>query len=459
MSLPTHTLLDRAPAPARRIATYKLHVAPPDALPAVVHVTAPCFRVGSRPGADLVLADPMVSRLHFEIVVDADGHRLRDLESRNGTFVDDYRTADIYLRSGSRIRVGRTELVFELLATDALVPASSSDRFGPVLGRSLAMRELFALLERAAASDATVLIEGETGTGKELVAQAIHEASPRAGGPFAVFDCASVPPTLIESELFGHERGAFTGAASRRIGRMEEAASGTLFIDELGELPLELQPRLLRALESREVRRLGGSKPIAVDVRIVAATNRDLAREVNRGTFREDLYYRLAVVRVHNPALRERLEDLPLLVEHFVRRACGPDSGRAARLFATLGEATWQKLASHPWPGNVRELRNVIERTVALAAPDGGIALDLDAPPRELPAPALPGSHASPVADSRFDVPYDLTRPFMEQKADVVARFEKTYLEAQLARHGGNITRAAAASGLDRMYFKKLLKK
>jgi len=331
-----------------------------------------------------------------------------------------------------------------------------------MLGDSEAMQRLRDEIRKAGSSQARILILGENGTGKELAARAIHAASPRARRPLVVFDAASVPATLIESELFGHEKGAFTGAAQQRAGLFETADGGTLFLDEIGELPLELQPRLLRALESREVRRLGGAKPIAVDVRIVAATHRDLAREVNRGTFREDLYYRLAVVRVHNPALRERPDDLPLLVEHFVRRACGGDAARAARLFASLGEATWQRLAAHPWPGNVRELRNVIERTVALAPPGDAIALDLDAPPA--PAPSAPSAAATspspaPAGDSRFDVAFDLARPFMEQKSDVVARFEKTYLEAQLARHGGNITRAAAASGLDRMYFKKLLKK
>jgi DNA-binding NtrC family response regulator len=309
-----------------------------------------------------------------------------------------------------------------------------------------------------------VLLEGETGTGKDLVARAIHEASPRAMGPLSVFDCASVPGSLIESELFGHERGAFTGAATRRVGRLEEATGGTFFIDELGELPLELQPRLLRALEAREVRRLGGDRPIPIDVRVVAATHRDLAREVNRGSFREDLYYRLAVVRATVPPLRDRRDDLPMLVEHFVTSACGADRTRAATMLAAIDTASWQRLAQHPWPGNVRELRNSVERAIALSRPGETVSLGVAATPGDFEARRASASSPPPDPGAESTAPspelaIDLGRPFMEQKAEFVARFERAYLEAQLARHGGNITRAAAASGLDRMYFKKLLRK
>jgi len=317
------------------------------------------------------------------------------------------------------------------------------------VGNSIKMREVFALLEKVAPTDATVLVLGETGTGKELVAQALHDKSRRAGGPLVVFDCGSVPANLIESELFGHEKGAFTGASDRRIGRLEEASGGTLFLDELGELPLDLQPKLLRVLEQREVRRVGGRDSIAVDIRIVAATHRDLAREVNRGAFREDLYYRLAVVRVSLPPLRERTEDIPMLVEHLIRRVLRDDAPRAEIVIKRIRDDTWKRLKSHPWPGNVRELRNIIERTLALSGND----IDTIEPPTAAGIRVSRPNAISPSAE------IDLDRPFVDLKLDFLSRFEEGYLTRQLDRHGGNISRAAAASGLDRMYFKRLLKK
>jgi DNA-binding NtrC family response regulator len=429
-------------------------------------VDAPLLRAGSREGNGLVLAgDPAVSRLHFEIEVDAWGHRLRDLGSTNGTFVDGYRVGDLYLQDGSRIRVGGTEIAFGLTGQEREVPAQSGDRFGPLFGVSVAMREVFALLGKVAPTDATVLVEGETGTGKELVAQALHDESKRRGGPFVVLDCASVAANLLESELFGHEKGAFTGATERRVGRLEEADGGTLFIDELGELPLELQPKLLRVLETREVRRLGGRQVIPVDLRVVAATHRDLAREVNEGTFREDLYYRLAVVRVRVPPLRERREDIPGLVAHFIRRGLAGDPARGEALVDSLSPATRDRLLRHPWPGNVRELRNVVERSLALSG-DAATRLDgLDPPTVRAAAGGAQAGVPNPVGSGSADAaggsgpPVDLDRPFVDQKAEVLAGFEKAYLTGQLERHGGNFSRAAAASGLDRMYFKRLLKK
>ena len=413
-------------------------------------VTATSYRVGGRPGADLVLADPRVSRLHFEISVDAHGYRLRDLGSTNGTVVDGYRANDLYLRPGSEITVGDTTLRFTPEDDEVDVPASPDDRFGPLVGASVAMRELFALLAKAAPTDATLLVEGESGTGKELVAEAVHAASGRAGGPLVVFDCAAIPTQLMESELFGHEKGAFTGATSQRVGRMEEADGGTLFLDELGELPLDLQPKLLRALEKREVRRVGGARTRRVDFRGVAATNRDLAAEVNRGAFREDLYYRLAVVRVRVPPLRERAEDVPRLVEHFVRRALPDDAKRAAKILASISEENRARLMAHPWPGNVRELKNLIQRTLALSTEDDPAALEPQ---------TAPGLERRPAASDAPEPVVDLDRPFSDLKKEVVESFERNYLTRQLARHEGNYSRAAAASGMDRMYFKRMLKK
>src|SRR5438132_3123938 len=282
-------------------------------------------RVGSKEGNSLRLPNETVSRYHFEIEPTPLGFLLRDLGSTNGTFVDGYRVREMYLPRRAQLKAGEVVLSFEALGEDVAIELSKEDRFGDALGRSAAMREVFSTLTKVGPKDLTILLEGESGTGKERLAEAIHLQSPRAKARFVVFDCASVPATLMESELLGHERGAFTGAAARRIGRFEEAAGGTIFLDEIGELPLELQPKLLRALERREIRRVGGSAVIPVDVRVLAATNRDLVREVNRGAFREDLYYRLAAVRVRVPPLRERAEDIPLLVEHFVREALDGD--------------------------------------------------------------------------------------------------------------------------------------
>ncbi len=281
------------------------------------------------------------------------------------------------------------------------------------------------------------------------MARAIHEKSKRATGPFVVLDCAAVPANLVESELFGHEQGAFTGATRQHIGRLEEADGGTLFIDELGELPLELQPKLLRALQERAVRRVGGRETIPLDIRIVAATNRELGREINRGAFREDLYYRLAVVRVTLPPLRDRREDVRGLTEHFVRRAFRLDPDRATRTLAGISEANWKALEAHPWPGNVRQLENVIARTLALSAGESVDSIGVPTAPRR----------AVTDGDAEHTMRVDLDRPFGEQKAEIIAAFEKEYLEGQLERHDGNFSRAATAAGMDRMYFKRVLKK
>jgi DNA-binding NtrC family response regulator len=426
----------------RKAERSKLTVASGPQTGETIESTGGIVRVGTKEGNSLRISNETVSRYHFEIEATPLGFLLRDLGSTNGTFVDGYRAREIYLPPRAQLKAGEVSLTFETLGEDVFIELSASDRFGDALGRSAPMRELFSLLEKVATRDLTVLLEGESGTGKERLAEAIHLRSPRAQKRFVVFDCAAVPPSLMESELLGHERGAFTGAAGRRIGRFEEAAGGTLFLDEIGELPLDLQPKLLRALEKREIRRVGGSSVIPVDVRVVAATNRDLVREVNRGAFREDLYYRLAVVRARVPPLRERTSDIQLLVEHFVREALDGDEARARQVVAGISEANWQGLLAHPWPGNVRELRNFIERTIAVS---GGV----DAEVELQPAPA--GS--TPAMES----PVDLDRPFIEAREELLGRFEKTYLEAQLARFGGNISRAARAAGLDRMHFKRLL--
>ncbi|MBI2944324.1 MAG: sigma 54-dependent Fis family transcriptional regulator [Candidatus Wallbacteria bacterium] len=315
-------------------------------------------RVGTEESSDLALSDPSVSGKHLVVAHRASGFVVRDLESTNGTSVDGVRVTEAFLRPGSRIRAGRTVLeVVESREELAIFP-SASGRFGRMSSKSRKMRQLFGLLERVAPSQVDLLIEGETGSGKEVLARSIHESSARAAGPYVVYDCARASREFMESELFGHEKGAFTGAVERRVGAFEAADRGTLFIDEVGELAGELQPKLLRALEEREVRPLGSGRSRAVDVRIVAATNRDLRAMVGECRFREDLYFRLAVMTVQLPPLRERREDLPALARELL-------SGRGG---AAISDEALAVLATQTWRGNIRELGNVLERARALAA-------------------------------------------------------------------------------------------
>jgi DNA-binding NtrC family response regulator len=387
-------------------------------------------RIGTHSSNDLVLKDPSVSRFHCKLTLDGAGWRLTDIGSLNGTRLDGVRVRDADLGSEGTITVGDSILLVR--ATDATgeVPLPDIQSFGALNGTSVAMRKLFAYLEKVAASEINVLIEGESGTGKELVAAEIATRGPRAEGPFVIVDCGAISPNLVESELFGHVRGAFTGADRERVGAFEAANGGTVFLDEIGELPLEMQPKLLRALESREIRRVGETHPRKVDVRVIAATNRDLQREVNKGLFREDLYFRLAVMDVRVPPLRDRREDLPLLVRGFL---------------ASLGMADQQdlfsprvlaELAAHDWPGNVRELRNYVERTIVLREP--------------LPAAKRPAGASGDV---------DLGAPFKLAKDAVVNAFERSYLSALLEAAGGNVSKAARNGGMDRMYLHRLIQK
>jgi two-component system, NtrC family, response regulator GlrR len=417
----------------------------------VVEPASTRIRIGSQRDNDVVLADPSVSRAHAELVADDDGLRMRDLGSTNGTFVDGVRVRDVYLHPGARIAIGSVQLSLEAMDGEIDVPLHGEPRFCDLLGQSGVMRQLFALLARVARSHATVLIEGESGTGKELVAEAIHAESGRRG-PFVVFDCATVPPNLMEATLFGYERGAFTGAVVSRRGRLAEADGGTLFLDEIGELPLDLQSKLLRVLERREIRPLGGERS-SVDVRIVAATNRELAAMVNRDAFRADLYYRLAVVVVTIPPLRERTEDIPLLVRTFLGELMPDEPGRAAASYASIGAASWPALERYGWPGNVRELRNVVERAVAFAGDDLVTDVLPGAPLSALSPDELPASGP----EIRFVV--DASRPYPTERARLLDRFERLYVEALLAEHGGQVVRAARAAGIDRTYLRRLVVK
>ncbi len=402
---------------------------------------SPVIRVGGRRAADLALSDRAVSGFHLEIQLDERGYRLRDLDSTNGTFVAGMRVNDVYVEPGAVIALGESELAFQPLDGAVARDLWRDDRFGDLVGASPVMRELFARLQRIAATDATLLVSGETGTGKDLVAEAVHRHSARAGGPFVVLDCSALPPNLVESELFGHERGAFTGAGTSYAGAFERAHGGTLFIDEIGELSAELQPKLLRAIENRRIRRIGGTAEIATDIRIIAATNRDLGVEVSRGDFREDLYYRLAVAQVRLPPLRERKGDIPAIVGHLLSAIPGGAE-------VTLRPETLALLGRHDWPGNVRELRNVIERAVLLGEVPGsatalGVARPAAAPPASPAAP--PG--AAPLLHREIDVEV----PFKVAKQAVIDEFERLYVDTLLARHQGNVSAAARAAGVDRM--------
>ena len=383
---------------------------------------AGAIRIGTGAMNDLQLTDPTVSRLHCEIRNVDGAVRIVDSGSTNGTHVDGVRVHVAELAAGARIRVGETMLAVAA-AGESSLELSARHRFGEVIGASTEMRRLYAILEKVAPTDAAVLIQGETGTGKELVARSIHDASPRAGAPFVVVDCGAIAENLIESELFGHVRGSFSGAIADRRGLVEEAEGGTLFLDEIGELAPSLQPKLLRVLEGHEVRRVGDNASRRVDVRVIAATNRPLARSVNTGGFREDLYYRLAVVEVHLPPLRARPDDVALLAEHFFRRYAGEQEPVPPALLSSL--------ASRAWPGNVRELRNYVERSVSI-----GVA----------PA-AAPGSE--PIVPTHL--------PLKDARAAWTEQFETRYVEALLARVGGNVTRAAQLAGINRRSLQRLM--
>jgi DNA-binding NtrC family response regulator len=391
--------------------------------------------VGSGPGNDVLLSDPTISRRHLQIEPRVEGVILRDLGSTNGSFVQGARFAELTLGFGTEVTIGQTVLKYVPQEEPLELQPSDEESYGSLAGRDPKLRKLFRLLADVAASDATVLIEGETGTGKELIAEEIHRHSPRRTGPFVVFDCGAVPKELIESALFGHLRGAFTGAVTDRPGAFEEADGGTLFLDEIGELAPEVQPALLRALDKRAVRPVGGTAYNQVSVRVVAATNRNLRAEIAAKRFREDLYYRLAVVRMHVPPLRERPDDIALLVEHFARQFA---AGRQLE----IAKEELDRLRHHTWPGNVRELRNVIERACALTH---GTKLEIDEAFDE-----KVGTQAGAV---------NIDLPFKEAKAQLIDAFEREYIRAQLKHHNGNLSAAARSAEVDRKHFRELLRK
>ena len=422
--------------------------------------------IGATADNDLVLDDETVSRNHCVIFLEGSNYLIRDLDSTNGTFVNRVRVREAWLRPDHVIALGKSEMRFAPVDEKMRIVPSDKQRFGEIIGRDAKMREIYAILEKIAPTDATVVIEGETGTGKEVVARTIHQQSRRNNGPFMVFDCGAVPENLIESELFGHEKGAFTGAITTRQGVFEMANGGTVFLDELGELALDLQPKLLRVLEQREVKRVGGSRPIKVDVRVVAATNRDLESEVRAGRFREDLFYRLSVVRVLLPPLRKRKEDLPILVKHFLRGGHFNRDREGNTKVTKVSREALDRMIDYDWPGNIRELLNVVERAVSfsesnsievrdlpdhVAAPRGRIVVGASLPPMAIDAGNTPPSVHPPLPQ--------LNGTFKDAKEQWVASFERDYIEHLLRKNNNNISHAAREAKIDRKYFRKLMRK
>jgi DNA-binding NtrC family response regulator len=389
---------------------------------------------GSAPGCEMVLSDKTVSRKHLKAELVGETVILQDQDSTNGTFIQGSRFKEIEIGYGAEFKLGRT--VIKYLPEEEIVEPEPSEQtsFGQLLGVDTKMRQLFKLMQDVAATNATVLIEGETGTGKELIAEEIHNHSDRRDGPFVVFDCGSVPHELIESMLFGHVKGSFTGAITDRKGAFAEAHGGTIFLDEIGEMALDLQPSLLRVLDKKAVRKVGSNQYERIDVRVVAATNRDLRAEVAKKTFREDLYYRLAVIRVSVPPLRERGLDIPQLVNYFIR------SFSSDKPLSVAAE-DMARLRRHSWPGNVRELRNVIERSCLLAR---GGTINLEDALHEEPAQSL---------GIRTDL------PFKEAKGQLVEMFEREYIEDLMRRHKMNLSAAAREAQIDRKHLRELIRK
>ncbi|MBN1205680.1 MAG: sigma 54-dependent Fis family transcriptional regulator [Myxococcaceae bacterium] len=400
------------------------------------------LRVGSHPQNDLVLVeDRAASRHHFEIQYTERGYLLVDLNSTNGTFLDGRRIERAYLSPSSQIRAGSSVITFSPINEEVTIEPDREGELCGMVGQSVKMRQIFGLIKRIAPMDVSVIIQGETGTGKELVARAVHELSLRSRGPMVVLDCGAIPPNLIESELFGHEKGAFTGAVSSRPGAFERAQGGTIFLDELGELRVDLQPKLLRVLENREVRRVGGNDVIEVDCRVIAATNRDLQKEITAGNFREDLYFRLSVIQIQLPPLRQRRDDIPNILK---RALAEPEvverHGRKRFSPEALG-----LLMSYAWPGNVRELMNVLSHVLTFS--EGEEILPAHLPPR-VRGQAREGP-----------LPFNEHLSFKDAKEQLLENFEREYITSVLARCEGNLSRAARESGLHRKSIERLVKK
>ena len=392
--------------------------------------------VGTAPGNNLVLTDQTVSRYHLELRRTATEVVVEDLGSTNGTRVGALHIHRASATGDANLEIGSTTIRLRDGDTVTLSLHEQESLFG-LHGRSTAMRQLMAQISKVAQSEVSILLLGETGSGKEVIARAVHHASKRADGPFETVDCGALLPTLVASELFGHEKGAFTGADRQHIGAFERADGGTLFLDEIGELPGALQAALLGALERRRFKRVGGSQEIHVNVRVVAATHRDLRGEVNAGKFRQDLFYRLAVALLRVPPLRDRPDDIPLLVSHFLKEA-----GHTGPTEDVMSAKAMRGLTHHHWPGNVRELRNLVEATLAMGEPPPLVS--------ELPGPDQPQNRFAPPV---FELPYK------EARGAVLRDFEVAFIKDLLARTGGNAAQAARLARMDRSYLFQLIKR
>jgi len=405
-------------------------------------VNSDTFTIGSGRSSDLMLEDSTVSRRHCEIQLIPDGYSIRDLGSTNGTYVQGVRIKSAFLDEGTEFQLGGTRLVFCPMQEMMEYKLSKKEAFGGLLGQSVPMRRVFYISERYAKTDSTIMIEGETGTGKEVLAEEIHRHSQRNDKPFIVIDCASLAKELVASELFGHVKGAFTGAVTDRVGAFEEADGGTIFLDEIGDLAPELQPQLLRVLERREVKRVGSNTFRKVNVRVISATNKKLQNEVNAGNFREDLYFRLSVVHIELPALRKRKDDIGMLTKAFLSEFLGES---AEEKVANFDEAV-RTLRNHDWPGNVRELRNLVE-----------IASYSDQQPIDLAAFLYLGRtrKARHTDGARFTA----DRPFKIVKQELIQEFEISYITDLLKRHDGNVSQASRQAGIERAYLQRLIRK
>jgi DNA-binding NtrC family response regulator len=400
-------------------------------------------QIGSAKAVDFPLADPTISRFHLKIESNAGAFTVADLDSTNGTYLGGHRIKTAYLEGETLIELGNTKMRFRPLGDEARVTVPVRDRMGPLIGGSMKMRQLYQMVERVAKSDIPVIIEGETGTGKDLVARVVHHTSPRKDEPYEVLDCGSVPETLIQSELFGHVKGAFTGADRDREGIFERADGGTVFLDEIGELGIDMQPKLLRVLETNELKRVGGNDPIKIDVRVVCATHRSLRELVNKSKFREDLYYRLAGCKLEMPALRDRRQDIPLLVDQFLRdlREQGFED-----VPEKLAPESLKVFMSRTWPGNIRQLKNAVKRVAVMGfddAPTGEYGDEATGPVTAM-TPVVTAVTSSggivPIRDAR-------------------EQFERQYLTELMAKHPGDLDAAAEVSGMHPKSLARLLRK
>jgi len=483
---------------AARLPALRASLTPPNGPPVSAPLGVHPLIIGTSPECDLSVVDPRMSRRHCQLRLSARGVELRDLDSKNGVYIGEVAVTGALLPALVPVRIGGSTLVLQPQQGATVLPLSAKTSFGEAVGQSLPMRAMFAMLERAAPSDETILLLGESGTGKEVLARAIHANGARKNGPFGVVDCGALSPSLIESELFGHVAGAATGLTSDRPGLLEQANGGTVLIDEIGELPLDLQPKLLRAIESRELRRVGSNKVRPFDARIVAATHRNLGSRAKDGTFRADLYFRLSVVEIHVPALRERKDDIPLLVERFL------SARRPPVTLADLPPNALSLLQAHDWPGNVRELRNTVSRLLlfpemmgdvltprppsveeankALSGNTGSLTPSTAPPPPSTPPPSgadpaasaggrspdaagsaggrspdAAGSAGGRSPDAAAQALLDL--PLPEARELVMEQFERRYVEDRLKRHAGNVSRAAESMGVSRQLLHRLIER